>query len=109
MFNLHDPNGPELCGVVLGDGTIKSVPNIHPDPHDNFAMDATVLDDPEVVATWHTHPRSGANLTVSDYLSFMSYPDLRHYIISASEIWCYRMDNDILVADEHHNFTRLSK
>lgn len=107
MFNLHDPNGPELCGVILADGTVKSLPNIHPDPRDNFSMDASDFDDPNIVATWHTHPRTGPNLTVEDYRAFVQFPRLRHYIISATEIWCYRMDGAILVRDDNDNFTRL--
>jgi proteasome lid subunit RPN8/RPN11 len=107
LFNLVDPNGEELCGVIMRDGTIKVLENVHPEPRDNFAMDATTLGDPEVVATWHTHPRSSPNLTVADFRAFRQFPRLRHYIVGLSEIWCYRMQGDILVLDDNYFSSRL--
>lgn len=107
LFNLFDPDGDELCGVVMKDGTVKVLPNLHPEPRDNFAMDASVLDDPEVVATWHTHPRTSPNLTVADYRAFRQFPRLRHYIVGAAELWCYRMHDDILVLDDNYFSPRL--
>lgn len=107
LFNLFDPNGDELCGVIYEDGTVVSLPNIHPNPRDNFAMSVEPLQDPKVIATWHTHPRTSANLSVEDYRAFVQFPRLRHYVVAATEIWCYRMAGDILVLDDNYLSTRL--
>lgn len=96
LFALHQPNGPERCGVIYKDGSIIEVDNIHPDPNHYFAMPLALVDSDLVEATWHTHPRTSGNLSVADYKSFVSLPKLRHYIVAETEIWCYGMSGDIL-------------
>ena len=107
LFNLFDPQGDEVCGIIMKDGTVKVLPNIHPNPRDNFAMSTEPLEDPDVVATWHTHPRTSPNLSVEDYRAFKAFPQLRHYVVAATEIWCYRMAGDILVLDDNYFSSRL--
>jgi proteasome lid subunit RPN8/RPN11 len=94
---LFDAAGPERCGVVTPAGEIVEVPNVHPSPMEAFAFDAEVLERPELIATWHTHPRTGPNLSTADYRTFRAYPQLGHFIISASGIWLFMVKNDILV------------
>jgi proteasome lid subunit RPN8/RPN11 len=108
LKEFHDPNGPERCGIVMSDGRVIELRNLHPDPMDNFAIQNELLFNLDVVATWHTHPRTGPNLTVADYKAFMAHPRLRHYVVSASEIWCFEMSGDILAVRErlqngHHD------
>ena len=94
---VFDAKGPERCGVILASGQIAELPNIHPTPHDAFAFDASVLNSPEVVATWHTHPRTGPNLSVEDYRMFKQWPRLGHLVISTSDVWLFIVNDDILV------------
>lgn len=101
LFDLHNPDGPERCGVILEDGTILELDNVHPTPKYAFSMDAAFLNDSEVAATWHTHPITGPNLSVDDYRSFKMYPDLKHYIVAASEIWCFAVVNGTLLSCEN--------
>lgn len=99
MQNLEQfltTDGPERCGVILDTGEVLEIPNVHPDPSDAFAMPVEVLTASNVVATWHTHPRSGPNLSVADYFAFTSQPRLRHYIVSASGTWSFGMVSGIL-------------
>lgn len=107
LLNLVNPEGDEVCGVILKDGTVEVRQNLHHDPRDNFAMDCSDFDDLNIVATFHTHPRSSPNLTVADYRAFRSFPRLRHYIASQTEIWCYRMEADILLRDDNYYPPRL--
>lgn len=106
LFNLFDPEGDEVCGVVLIDGTVQVRKNLHPEPDDNFAMDCSDFDDPNIIATFHTHPRTGPNLSVADYRAFVSFPRLRHYVVSKAEIWCYRVAGGILILDDNYYSAR---
>lgn len=107
LFALHQPNGPERCGVILDDGSILELDNLHPSPTHGFMMPAEALNSSNVTATWHTHPTTGPNLSVDDYRAFMAFPLLRHYVVAASEIWCYAVSNDILLCHDDDNLTRL--
>lgn len=109
LFALHQPNGPERCGVILDDGSILELENVHPDPVNYFAMDKAAVDASNVVATWHTHPRTGPCLSVGDFRSFVSMPRLLHYIVAATEIWCYGMSGDILLSHDNNHFIRPSE
>lgn len=100
LFDLHNPDGPERCGVILDDRTILEIPNIHPDPTKAFSMPSEALEAANVIASWHTHPTTTANLSVADYKAFHRWPRLRHYVVAATEIWCYGMSGDILVLCE---------
>lgn len=97
----HSSDGPERCGVILSSGEVVEIKNIHYDPMNSFAMPESELLKPEVVATWHTHPITGPNLSVADYKAFLFWPKLKHYIVAASGIWCYEMHDDILVSYEN--------
>lgn len=106
LFALHNPNGPERCGVILTDGSILELDNIHPDPNNGFAMDPTLLDTTGVVASWHTHPTTGPNLSIADFKAFKSYPHLLHYVVAETEIWCFGISGDILLAYDNYHSTR---
>lgn len=98
---VFDANGPERCGVILSSGKIAEMPNIHPDQTNGFAFDASILNRMDVVATWHTHPRTGPNLSVEDYRMFQQHPRLGHFIVSASDVWLFIVNDDILVRYEN--------
>ena len=93
---LYSSAGGERCGIVLNCETIMELENIHPDPTENFAFETSYLDLPGVTGTWHTHPNTGPNLTLADRKAFLAFPKLNHYIISASEVWQFRVQNGIL-------------
>lgn len=106
LFALHQPDGPERCGVILDDGSILELDNLHPMPTQGFRMPAEALNSSNVVATWHTHPTTGPNLSVDDYRAFTAFPRLRHYVVAASEIWCYGMACGILLVHDDYHSTR---
>lgn len=96
----------ERCGLIFENGDVLELVNKHPSPEDNFVIYEDDLFREGVVGTFHTHPRSSANLTVTDYYAFRQYPQLRHYIISPVEIWCFHMINGILCRYENSNLPR---
>ena len=48
--------------------------------------------DSETVATWHTHPGETSVLSVGDYDTFTSYPQLDHYIVGKDGVQRYEVD-----------------
>lgn len=104
---MYEKAGVERCGVITSQGLVIELKNSHPTPSDNFAMDLAEFPE-NTVATWHTHPASGPNLSVEDYGAFKGLPHLLHLIISGSDIWGYYMENDILLTDDNNYLTRLS-
>ncbi len=96
----------ERCGVVFASGEVLELPNTHVDPSNNFIIFEDDLLRPNVVATFHTHPHTSPNLSVTDYYAFLAYPDLKHYILSKGKIWCFHTVNGILCRYENPNLPR---
>lgn len=73
----------ERCGLVLADGTLAEVDNIHPEPARGFEMcpKAFLLVVADAVATWHTHPGKDPNLSQEDRNGFRQWPNLIHHIV----------------------------
>lgn len=82
-------------GFILPGNKIIEVPNISPSPVDSFMVRGQdVLDhaiNGTAIATWHTHPKKDANLTIQDNEMFMNYPDLTHYIVGIDGIRVYKV------------------
>lgn len=74
---------PELCGLVLNDGTVIQLPNIHEEPVKGFHIDPQALLDhlEQAVGTWHTHPGRDPNLSEEDMAGFRQWPSLEHHIV----------------------------
>lgn len=98
----------ERCGLILLDGTILELPNIHPDPVNAYEMDAQDFLD-KAWATWHTHPRTSGNLSSEDYLNFCMPPadELVHFIVDSREVWRYYWEDKRLLLDDHDSTSRL--
>ena len=96
----------ERCGIILDSGEAVEVKNIHPDPENCFQIAVEELDRNDVVGTFHTHPSTGPNLSVADYWAFRSYPDLRHYIVSKSGLWCFKVSDGTLCRYENPTLPR---
>jgi len=60
-------------------------------------MDDLIKHKDQALATWHTHPDSGSNLSPEDYTAFLGWPQLRHYIISEQDVWCFFIRNNLVV------------
>ncbi len=97
----------ERCGIVMKSGEVIELHNAHPDPENNFMILEENLVDPEVMGTFHTHPKTGPNLSVQDYYGFLAYPKLLHFIVAHEEIWCFHTINGILCRYENIEIPRL--
>lgn len=95
---------PERCGVIMADGELVEIENIHEAPANGFHMEpGSFLAAVELgaVATWHTHPGKDPNLSEEDMLGFMQWPDLIHHIIGVRDgeptVHSFKAIGDILV------------
>jgi proteasome lid subunit RPN8/RPN11 len=78
------PGEPEMCGVVMDNGCVVALPNIHEDPVKGFRIEPKAfLEHVEqgAVATWHTHPGQDPTLSEEDLEGFRAWPRLIHLIV----------------------------
>lgn len=97
-------------GLILLDGTIIEMENICTDPENGFEIKAEQMlaHEGDIYATWHTHPGQVSNLSAGDYLSFLSWPDLSHYIIGTDGVARYFVQNNkVLLCDGECSSTAL--
>ena len=100
LLSNYDKNEPqEKCGLILLDGTIIEVENVHPEPERGFKIPAAKLAeyDDDLYGTWHTHPRDTANLSEEDYKGFSQWADLRHFIIGIDGVRCFELEAGLVV------------
>jgi proteasome lid subunit RPN8/RPN11 len=91
----------ERCGFILKTGEIVEVPNICAEPTGGFDMRGAdiVKFAPISQATWHTHPDDDSNLSSGDFLTFLNWPELDHYIVGNDGVTKFVVeDGDVLVA-----------
>lgn len=105
MINLkpyYIPKGPESCGFVLLDGSVIEVPNVASNPKENFQVSEEDLQtyESQAVATWHTHPSSSCNLSAPDYLCFLAFPNLQHYIYDGDRLARYSISGMNVILEE---------
>lgn len=98
-------NDVEKLGVILADGSVIELQNIHEEPENGALMksqdvfDYLYSGEHETVALWHTHVKGAtADLSGEDYGTFLLHPDMKQYIVSATEIKMYYVE-----AGEVHN------
>lgn len=98
----------ERCGVILRDGTLVELPNLHPDPVNSYEMDPEEYLD-RAWATWHTHPRTTGNLSSEDYLNFCTPPanTMVHFIVDSTLVWRYYWEDGRLLLDDHDSLARV--
>lgn len=84
--------GQERCGFILKDGAVIETINVHSQPQEHFKIaDSDMLRYGDSIrATWHTHPKTGPNLSVPDYFMFCRFPEWDHAIISKNAFRIYR-------------------
>lgn len=86
---LKSDDALERCGFVTKRGRIIELKNVADKPEDQFriapADTLKYLQRGDVVATWHTHPRSSPNLSGEDYECFLRWDDLDHYVVGRRE------------------------
>lgn len=93
----------ERCGFVLKSGEAVEVINTHEDTQQGFRInpqDILKYED-QVIATWHTHPKTSLNLSTADLNCFLAWPEWFHYIVYRGTIRCYYVEaNRVLFYDD---------
>lgn len=102
FVDLDDPN--ECCGVILADGDVMQLPNIHSDPAAGFHIEPkSFLEQLELgaIGTWHTHPQADPNLSHEDMAGFRQWPNLTHYIVGIRDgepfVEVFKVEDGIVV------------
>lgn len=92
----------ERCGVILEDGSIIELPNSAENQAEDFSFPRSYFEKyPTTVATWHTHPTGNPNLSVNDYKSFLTLPDLFHYVVGDGIVWAfYVRENKVFLYED---------
>lgn len=83
----------ELCGVIRK-GKLVVCENIHEDPSNNFQFLIEDLEDME--ATWHTHTRESANLSIADYRLYLAWPKVPHFITYRDVVRTYVVETGVV-------------
>lgn len=103
LLRLYDQDeAEEKCGIVLVDGTLIPSPNIHDSPETAFTVDPNLLikHENELWGTWHTHPKTKANLSQADYLGFLNWEGLRHFIVGVDGVRCFAVEDGLIVEED---------
>lgn len=111
--NLTDYWNPsvERCGFVLKDGSFVELINTHEDTQNGFRINsADILKYEETVAaTWHTHPRTSANLSLEDYKCFLAWPNWYHFIVTRDTVQGYYVEQNRVLIHDDLDLPRLSE
>lgn len=102
LSQFYAPSGPERVGFILDNDEIVEVDNVSVTPEDGFEVSAEdlVRFEGRTVATWHTHPNETSNLSLDDYLGFLNWPDLRHYIIGNDGVKAFVVKGKTVIGDD---------
>lgn len=76
----------------MQDGSLLELPNVHPEPENGFRIDPldVVKHCDKAAATWHTHDEI-AYPSGADYITFVNWHNLRHYIVGSDGVRCYKV------------------
>ena len=95
----------ERCGLVDVNLELVEVKNQSKNPEFTFAFLFEDLDN-DSVATWHSHPKTSANLSIDDLRFFQSWPEKIHFIVGSDEVRCYQVQNGIVFCvDDEADYT----
>lgn len=94
LRKICEKSEDECGGYITKDLTVCEVKNIHPQKDNNFMFsceDLEKLEDEDVIATFHTHPKKNSNLSKEDYDAFVNWEKLLHFIVGQDKITCYKV------------------
>ena len=99
LLSLYQPDGDERVGLIMADGSLTEVANIHQMPSEHFDVSAEDLIKycEGAIGTFHTHPGRTNNLSVNDQQAFLAWPHLTHYIVGSDGVQAYVVEGHIVV------------
>ncbi len=103
LLSFYSDDGIERGGYLKGNEVIE-VENDHINPLEGFSFSCDsleMLEDDEVIATFHTHPNGEKNLSKQDCEAFKNWANLLHFIVGKDGISCYKVSerNTILIEE----------
>lgn len=87
----------ERCGIVTREGKIVELPNCSSFPQNSYLIYEKDVQNLDIIATWHTHPRGPLNLSIDDYNNFAELSDIKHLILTPRWIALYGMDDGFVM------------
>lgn len=92
----------ERCGFILKSGEVVEVKNIAQDPTREFEVSDKDFEKyySEVAASWHTHINDFANLSLSDYYTFLNIPEWEHWVVSKFKSVKFKVQDQSVILDE---------
>lgn len=89
----------ERCGLILKDGSVIELDNIAVDKENGYQISPAdiVKYEDTMVGSWHTHPGHDSNLSEKDYVGFLMWPDLTHYIVGIDGVAKYTIKDGIIL------------
>lgn len=91
----------EVCGLVLKDGAIYPVRNVHEHWEANFQFSIEDLDKfmdshryEEVLGIYHSHPSNNPLPSQKDVLGWPKGGDLRYFVITKDRVTEWKKDHD---------------
>lgn len=99
LLEFYAAEGPERVGFILDDGAVVEVENVSGTPDTGFDICAEdlITFGERAVASFHTHPGASANLSVEDASTFLTWPNLKHYIIGNDGIRTFEVKGNQVV------------
>lgn len=83
----------EAAGFILKSGQMVEVKGTATADSIAVASEDILAYIDQAAATWHTHTNGTANLSMEDYESFVSNPNLKHFIVAVDEVRGYEVVN----------------
>lgn len=91
----------EICGLVLKDGAIYPVRNVHEELESNFQFSIEDLDKfmdghkyEEVLGVYHSHPSNNPLPSQKDVLGWPRGGGLRYFIVTRERVTEWKKDHD---------------
>ena len=82
---------------MLANGKIIEAKNLAPEPENAFEIPPEVMIMEGVVGTWHTHVKGDSNLSAEDYVGFLQWPNLTHWIVSREGVRGYVIEDGVVL------------
>lgn len=98
---LRKNDTEERCGFIV-DGRVIELKNVASDKTKSFEIspEDTIKYEKTFTAIWHTHPYESSNLSDYDYISFLMWPKVSHYIIGTDGVSKYVVEDGLIINED---------
>ena len=99
LLSFYQVDGPERVGFILSDGSVVEVKNCHPTPKDGFdvCIEDIIKYEDQATGTFHTHPGHTSNLSDVDWVCYLNWPRLLHFIVGSDGVRCFAVRDGAVI------------